>query len=159
MLQQRRLGFSVRETMRGTHHFVGGAGPDGEHPLEFTITWGARHLDDWLNPLGTGFLSNFLTGTIRVGHLVEDAACTGTLDLRYFQEAKLRYTIDFKAAGDHPYRYVGEKVNLRPWNLHKTHTTCYGTITDLISGKDVSRSIVYFTLDELPSFVTSLRLG
>ncbi len=159
MLQQRRLGFRMDEVMTGSHHFVAGAGPDGEHPMGYRITWGTRHLLDYLNPFGSGFMSNFLQGTISVGGLVEDAPCSGTLDLRYFQEAMIRYTIDFKGTDDHPYRYVGEKVDLRPWNLHKTHTTCYGTITDLVSGQDISKSIVYFKLDTIPAFMASIRLG
>ena len=159
MMHQRRFGFRLDETMSGSHHFVNQAGPDGEHPLSFSVTWGTRHLLDWLNPLSSRFMSNFLQGHISVGGLVTAAPCSGTLDLRYLQEASIRYTIDFKGSDAHPYRYVGEKVNLRPWNLHKTHTTCYGTIVDLVSGEHVSKSIVYFHLASLPTFLASVRLG
>ena len=127
--------------------------------MSFQVTWGTRHLLTWLNPLSNGFMSNFLEGTISVGALVEDAPCTGTLDLRYLQEGALRYTIDFKAADEHPYRYQGEKVDIRPWNLHVSHTTCYGTITDLVSGQDISKSILRFELGTLPNFLASFRLG
>ena len=58
-----------------------------------------------------------------------------------------------------PYRYIGEKVNLRPWNLHKTHTTCYGTIVNLKNNKEVSKSIVYFKFETTPEFMASFRLG
>jgi hypothetical protein len=54
---------------------------------------------------------------------------------------------------------VGEKVNLRPWNLHKTHTTCYGTITNLKTNQEISKSIVYFKFETVPEFMTSFRLG
>ncbi len=159
MLEQHRLGFHLTETMSGTHEFVNKAGPDGEHPMKFTVTWGTKHLSEWLNPLSHQFMSNYLQGHISVGALVDDAPCHGTLDLRYFQEAALRYTIFFKGDDGTAYKYVGEKVNLRPWNLHRTHTTCYGTITNLNSNVEISRSILHFRLDTAPSFLASFRLG
>jgi len=159
MLAERRLGFMMDEVMTGTHHFVDGAGPAGEHPLQFRVTWGTRHLGAYLNPFGHNFMSNYLEGRVSVGGLVENAPCRGTLDLKYFTGAKIRYEFDFKDSEGVPYRYVGEKVNLRPWNLHRTHTTCYGTITNLDTGKDISKSIVYFKLDTALDFVKSMRLG
>lgn len=159
MMRQRRIGFMMDEVMSGSHHFIDGAGPDGEHPLSFHVTWGNRHLEDWLNPLGPGFMSNFLEGTVDVGGLVQGAHCYGTLDLRYFQEGSIRYTFDFKDGNDRPLRYVGEKVDIRPWNLHRTHTTCYGTITDLRENRELSKSIVYFKFNTLPAFLGSIRLG
>jgi hypothetical protein len=113
----------------------------------------------YLNPLNPGFMSSWLEGTVNVGGLVTDAPCHGTLDLAYFTEAKIRYTFDFKDEKATPYRYVGEKVNLRPWNLHKTHTTCHGTIVNLKTGKEVSKSILYFKFETLPEFLASFRLG
>ena len=159
MIEQRRLGFELSEVMTGSHHFIGQAGPQGEQPMSFQVSWGTRHLLSWLNPLGAGFMSNHLEGTISVGGLVDEAPCSGTLDLRYLQEGALRYTIDFKGADERPYRYLGEKVDIRPWNLHTSHTTCFGTITDLVSGQDISKSILYFKLGTLPAFLASFRLG
>jgi len=159
MFKERRLGFMMDEVMSGSHHFTGGAGPEGEHPMEFRVTWGTRHLSPYLNPFGPNFMSNFLEGTLTVGGLVENAPCRGTLDLKYFSEAKIRYSFNFKGPSGEPLSYVGEKVNIRPWNLHRTHTTCYGTITDLKTGKDISRSILYFKLDTIPAFLASVRLG
>ena len=159
MLRERRFGFMMDEVMTGTHHFVNQAGPEGEHPMSFRVTWGTRHVASYFNPFNPGFMSNWLEGTVTVGGLVTDAPCRGTLDLAYFTEAKIRYTFDFKDKKGTPYRYVGEKVNLRPWNLHKTHTTCYGTITNLKTNKEVSKSIVYFKFETIPEFMTSFRLG
>ena len=147
------------EVMEGTHHFVNGSGPAGEHEMIFRVTWGTRHLLPYLNPWGKSFLSNFLEGSVTVGGLVQDAPCRGTLDLLYFTEGKIRYTFDFKGPDGKPYRYVGEKTDIRPWNLHRTHTTCYGTITELASGKEISKSITYFKLSSAPAFVMSMRLG
>jgi hypothetical protein len=159
MLQQRRIGFRIAETMRGSHHFVAGAGPEGEHPLDLELDWGCQRLSEWLNPLGARFLSNVAEGRIRVGGLVDAAPCRGRLDLRYFKDASIRYDLRFKGAHGRAYRYLGEKVNLRPWNLHRTHTTCYGTIVDLNADRDVSKSIVYFSLGSLPAMLASFRLG
>ena len=66
---------------------------------------------------------------------------------------------DFKGKNGTPYRYLGEKVNIKPWNLHRTHTTCYGTITDLNSSKDISKSILYFRFRTIPAFLKSFRLA
>ncbi len=157
MLRERRIGFAMDEVMSGTHRFVEGAGPAGERPMSFRVTWGTRRLWPYLNPRDANFMSNFLEGTVTVDGLVEDAPCRGRLDLLYFSDAKIRYTFDFKDAAGRPYRYIGEKVNIRPWNLHRTHATCYGTITDLESGKDISKSVLYFRWNTLPSFLASLR--
>jgi hypothetical protein len=154
-----QLGFRMDELMSGTHKFVDGAGPEGEHPFSFTITWGADDMARFLNPLGDGFMSNELEGVITVGGLTDDAPCQGTLELRYFQEGKIRYTIDFEGPDGKAYRYVGEKRDIRPWNLHRTHTTCYGTVTEVESGRVISDSVVYFDLKLLPTFAASIRLA
>jgi hypothetical protein len=159
MLRERRLGFMMDELMTGTHHFVNQAGPDGEHPMSFNISWGTRRLAPYLNPLNQRFLSNFVEGTVNVGGLVENARCRGTLDLLYFTESKIRYNFTFKDAAGKAYRYVGEKVNIRPWNLHRTHFTCYGTITDLSTEKEISKSILYFDFQTIPAFLKSFRLA
>ena len=159
MLLERRVGFMMDEVMSGTHRFVGSAGPPGEHPMEFNVTWGTKHVTEYVNPLDTGFMSSFLEGTVTVGGLVENAPCMGKLDLLYFTEGKLRYTFDFKDDRGRAYHYVGEKVDLRPWNLHVTHTTCYGTITDKETGEQISKSILHFRFHTIPAFMMSFRLG
>lgn len=159
MFRERRLGFMLDEIMVGSHHFVNDAGPEGEHPMSFEVSWGSRHMMTYLNPLNPRFLSNFLEGTVSVGGLVHQARCQGTLDLLYFTEAAIRYTFTFKDDRGRTFRYIGEKVNIRPWNLHRTHTTCYGTITDLGTGKEISKSILHFELQTLPAFLGSFRLA
>ena len=159
MLIDRRVGFMMDEVMSGTHRFIGNAGPPGEHPMEFRVTWGNRRLERFFNPLSSEFLSNFLHGTVTVGGLADGASCSGKLDLLYFSEAKIRYTFTFEDDRGRELRYVGEKIRIRPWNLHRTHTTCYGTITDATTGSVVSRSTLYFRLYTIPTFVLSFRLG
>jgi hypothetical protein len=157
MIAEKRVGFKMDEVMTGTHRFVGGAGPAGEFPMEFKVTWGTKNAGKWFNPLGPEFMLNDLAGTVTVGGLCENAPCTGRLELRYFQEGKIRYVFDFVANGKN-YHFVGEKRNIRPWNLHKTHTTCYGMLTEADTGKVISESITYFKLNTAIPFVASFRL-
>jgi len=93
-----------------------------------------------------------------VGGLCEDTPCSGTLELMYFDKKKIRYTLGFQVAGT-SYRFIGEKVNIRPWNLPVSHTTCYGTLTEAESGRLVSRSVTYFHMKTVPEFAGSLRLS
>ncbi|MDP8254923.1 MAG: hypothetical protein P9M14_04180 [Candidatus Alcyoniella australis] len=158
MLKEQRLGFMMDEKMSGTHTFAKGAGPEGELPMHFEVTWGNKRMERFINPLGDQFMMNWLRGKVTVGGLCQDAPCEGTLELRYFQEGKIRYTFNFEANGK-KYHYVGEKVDIRPWNLHRTHTTCYGKITEIGSGKVISEGIVYFKLNTMPEFMISARLG
>ena len=89
--------------------------------------------------------------------LCEKVACKGTLELRYFDQHRLIYTLDFDAAGKR-YRFVGEKVNIWPWNLLTSHTTCFGRLIEQDSGKLVSTSVTYFHLVRAPEFAASFRL-
>ena len=156
-LREGGVGFLMDETMAGEHEFAPGFGPPGKRRLEFRVTWGPKSLLRWLTPGGSDFLRQGLAGTITAEGLCEAAPCTGTLELRYFSDQKIRYAFDFEAGGRR-LRYLGEKVDLRPWNLHVTHTTCYGRITEVDSGALVSTSVVRFWLTGLPGFLASLRL-
>jgi len=156
MLNEKRFGFKVDEIMTGTHHFVGGSGPAGELPMEFRVTWGNKHFTKFINPSGNEFMVSDLEGVVDIGGLCENAPVKGKLELRYFQEGKIRYTFDFEVGGK-KYNYVGEKRDIRPWNLHRTHTTCYGTLTEADTGKVVSESITYFKLNTAIPFVLSMR--
>jgi hypothetical protein len=163
MLTERRIGFRIDEVMRGTHRylrdFLPGDVPAGaEFPLEFFVTWGNPHLEKFLNPFSGDFFFSDLEGTLSAGGLCLEAPVKGSFELNYFKDATLRYCFEFTAY-DRLYRYLGEKRGIRPWNLQRTHTTCYGTITDVLSGEILSESVVYFDLPQLPSFLASLRLA
>jgi hypothetical protein len=162
MLAQRRVGFRIEETMEGTHRYLrdfppGEMAAGSEHPLSFVATWGNAHLQRFLNPTGGEFLLSELEGRISAGGLCDGAPMQGSLELRYLKDASLRYIFEFSAHGCR-FRYQGEKRQIRPWNLHRSHTTCYGTITELESGEDLSDSVVHFNLKGLSSFFGSLRL-
>ena len=150
------IGMKVDEIMVGTHYFANG--DVRRRPLIFSLTWGNKSLLRFLNPLSPEFLSSEAKGMITVDGLVNKADCSGTLKLMYFQGRKIRYELEFQDDGGRRYRYVGEKVNIWPWNLHKTHVTCYGTIKEIATDMEISRSVVHFPLRELVPFALSARL-
>ena len=150
-------GFSVDEVMTGTHEFASGAGPAGVHPFEFKVRWGPTDMGDFLNPSSEQFMLNDMEGTVTVGGLCAETPCRGTLALRYLIAKKIRYTFDFSVDGA-TYRYIGEKVNILPWNLPTSHTTCFGTLTDG-AGQLVSRSLTFFRLRTAPAFLASFKLA
>ena len=152
------LGFRVDETMSGEHEFEDRFGDPGRRPLSFTVTWGVDDLRSYLDPRGDGFLVSNLQGTITVDGLCNEAPCTGTLELRYFKDHTIRYTIEFEVDGE-PYRFVGEKMHIYPWNLPWSHTTCYGRLTRDDTGELVSTSLTHFRLIKAPAFLGSLRLA
>lgn len=151
------LGFKIDESMRGSHHFVAADGEHHDRPLCFSLTWGNRNIFRWLNPFSGQFLFNEARGMITVDGLARKADCTGSLHLLYFTQRKIRYVLNFKGDDGRSYRYVGEKINLWPWNLHKTHVTCYGTITDQEADRKISESVVYFPYRQIIPFMLSFR--
>lgn len=152
------LGFRMDEVMTGWHVFETGFGEPGRRPMEFRATWGPDNLAEYLDPHSDGFLNQELAGTVTIDGLCADAPCKGTLELRYFGENILRYTFTFTAKKK-KYRFVGEKVNIKPWNLPVSHTTCYGVLTEVRTGKLVSRSVTHFRLLTAPAFLASFRLA
>ncbi|MFC1850180.1 hypothetical protein ACFL27_08320 [candidate division CSSED10-310 bacterium] len=151
-------GFTMDEVMSGEHKFEPGFGAAGSHHMEFRVTWGPKNFGQWINPWYPHFLKNDLSGTVTIGGLCENESCSGSLELNYFDEHKIRYTFDFTTAGKQ-YHFVGEKVNIQLHNLPFSHTTCFGTLVEKESNKLVSRSVTYFRLWTAPEFVTSLRLA
>ena len=147
-------GFKIDEIMVGTHRFIS---RDEDLPMHFNITWGHKNLQDYLNPFSSEFLCAEAKGIITVDGLVHKADCKGLLKLLYFTESKIRYELEFADEHGREYCYVGEKINIRPWNLHKSHITCYGTITDCVTGQEISKSIIHFPLRELLTFIRSFR--
>jgi len=150
------IGIQLDETMVGTHCFANG--DVRQRPLIFALTWGNKNLLKFLNPLSPEFLSSQVKGMITVDGLVNKADCCGTLNLLYFKGRKIRYELEFQDDLGRRYRYVGEKVDIWPWNLHRTHVTCRGTIKEISTEREISRSVVYFPLRELVPFVLSTRL-
>lgn len=151
------LGFKICEEMSGTHRFTEESEMDGTHPMMFEAEWGPASIGQWLNPSGEEFLRHPMTGIVSVGGLCLDEEFSGNMALKYFQDASIRYEFSFVVNGT-TYRYVGEKTNLRPWNLHRTHTTLNGTLTEEDSRTVISESTLHFKLNSLPSMLGSFRL-
>ncbi len=153
------IGFKLDELMTGGHQFTDAKAMTAEdRPLRFHITWGNSNIFRFLNPFSDQFLFNEARGFITVDGLVNKATCCGTLRLLYFTERKIRYELYFNDETGAPFLYVGEKRNLWPWNLYRTHVTCYGTIKDLTKDKIISESVIYFPYRETLAFLLSLRL-
>lgn len=152
------IGFKMDEVMTGTHYFQDRKTGliKSDLPFSFEITWGPDSVLRWLNPFGKSFLSQPLYGHMFVGEMCDRVYCMGTLYLEYWK-GQIRYEIFFRHGG-HNYKYEGIKKKIRPWNLHRTHTTCYGKIRDLSTGSIVSSSVVHFRLNTMPKFLTSFRL-
>ena len=144
-------GFRIDEDMVGEHELASGG---GSQPFRFRATWGTDDLSAWLSagPTSTPLK---LQGTVHAAGLVDAAPIEGTLELRY-PEGRIRYAFDFAVSGKR-YSFVGEKLNIRPWNLPTTHTTCFGRLTEAESGRLVATSVTHFRLSSLPSFLMSLR--
>ena len=151
-----KIGFCIDEEMVGTHRFEPGFGPSGGQSFMFKVSWGTSSFRQWLL-FGDNFLTSGLIGTITARGLCADTPCAGTLALRYFSERRLRYEFTFLAK-ERVYRFVGEKVNIRPWNLPVSHTTCFGRITDVATGQLISTALVFFRLRDIPRFLRSFRL-
>lgn len=149
-------GFYIKERMVGEHKFFGKHNPDGVYPFEFNVKWGTLSFREWLNPSKITFLTADLEGTVSVGGLCKEAKCVGTLSIDYIFDKKIVYSFNFVHCGK-KYIYVGEKVNIRPWNFLTSHTTCFGTIVDE-NEKLVSRSISYFKLFSIFSFLSSFKI-
>jgi hypothetical protein len=99
-----------------------------------------------------------LEGTVTIDGLCDQTPCTGSLELRYLKEHKIRYSFGFKVDGK-AYRYVGEKVDIQLWNLPRSHTTCFGRLFLLGTGELVSTSVTHFRIRSLPRFLASARLA
>ena len=150
-------GFQVHEVMSGEHEFVDGFGPAGKHKFEFKADWGPKNLVDFMNPAADKFMLSELVGTVTIGGMCEHMPVYGTLQLRYLQDQKIRYTFDFTVDGE-PYQYVGEKQQIYPWNLPYSHTTCFGEVKNRRTGKVISKSVTHFDMHDLPEFLGSFRL-
>lgn len=154
----RNLGFNMRELMSGEHEFEQGFGPEGTFQMQFDVRWGPGSMVEFLDPRGSGFMVNDLEGTVTIGGLCYEAPCRGSLKLDYLGEHRITYDFDF-LVGDQPYNFVGQKVNIKPWNLPVSHTTCFGVLKERGSGRLVSRSVTFFKMGTLPRFLTSFRLS
>lgn len=152
------IGFKFDEVMTGEHIFCGGQNDGLKGFMEFRVRWGG-HLSEMLGVLtGSAVLS--LHGRMWVDGIANNEKCRGTLELAY-REGRITYTIHFYGLvyghGWQPLTFTGSKTGIRPWNLHRTHTTCHGQIW-MRDGTVVSESTTHFRLRTMPAFLASFRL-
>ncbi len=150
------MGFHMNEAMVGQHEFEPGFGPPGKRPMAFRARWGTDSLLGWANPFGDEFMVNEMKGTVTIDGLCADVPMEGTLALRYIQDQTLRYSFEFEVDGVE-YRFVGEKVWLRPWNLPWSHTTCFGRLVRKEDNTLISTSLTHFRLRSALGFLASFR--
>lgn len=156
MIAEGRLGFRMDEVMSGEHEFDPRFGSPGKRPMEFRVTWGPRHILQWGNPSHHRFMVGDLEGTVTIDGLCDHTPCTGSLELRYLKDHTIRYSFGFKQ-GNQSYKYIGEKINIRLWNLPRSHTTCFGRLILAGTGELVSTSVTHFRLRSLLRFIASAR--
>lgn len=158
MSHQGRIGFRIDEIMVGKHEFESKFGSPGKRPMEFRVTWGASRILPWANPARDRFMVAELEGTVTIDGLCHETPCRGSLALRYLRDRSIRYTFRFREGG-RAFKYVGEKRNIRPWNLPWSHTTCFGRLVLHGTGELVSTSVTHFRIRRLPRFLSSIRLA
>jgi len=139
------IGFKITETMSGYD--------DWSCPFEFTVTWGIDDLKKILNRKILVFdLDGYVTRRNR------KLKCKGYLTVDYFEKHEILYLLyfnDYYHTGK-DYTYVGRKINIKPWNLLTSHTTCFGTIFD--NKRQLQDSnVTFFKLKTIPKFLSSFR--
>lgn len=154
------LSFRFTETMRGQHHFVDPAyGDSTDRLIWFRLNWGAPLLSA-LNPFSPDYFENAASGSISVQGLTSSLVpCEGHLRIDYLRHQRITYELNFENKNER-FCFIGEKVDVdlrRPIELIKTHTTCYGAISNA-NGKVISKSVVHFPLDTTLRFLRSLRV-
>lgn len=148
------LSFKMKETMEGYHELD----PGKRLPLRFDCVWGPPNLNIFLDYRDPMFLTCILKGTISAEGLCQDAPISGLLYLNY-PKGNITYEFTFNVDGK-LYLFTGQKVNIKPWNLLTSHTTCFHTIIEPWNNeKLVSTGVTFFKLKNALDFVTSFRLN
>lgn len=151
-------GFYIDEKMEGVYTLPYSVA--GWEPMEFNATWGAKDILDSLHELVMYRKATFdLGGTVNIPGICGEVRMEGHLTLGYFNDNTITYDFTFPYRGE-IYKFVGRKVNIKPWNILTSHTTCFGVISKLDRGgeKFIGYSITYFKLKTIWRFLKSFRL-
>jgi hypothetical protein len=153
----KHIGFS--ESMSGTHTFLEGPNAGKKLAIRFTIDVKSLPLPEFLNVmnLDTFFVCD-IAGTLTAEGLVEKTPAKGRLLMRYFHEQKLHYYLEFEGPDGKQYYFKGEKRNIWPWNIWKTHFRLYSGIYEKETNKMVSEGMLYFLYSDLPKWITTFKL-
>lgn len=148
------IGFKIDEVMEGYHYFEDD-GRSVKRPMKFECAWGPDSIKIFLTPDPEIFMSAPLRGFVSIEGLCEKAPMEGIIEIDYFGRGTITYEFVFEVKGKW-YSYRGEKVNIKPWNLLTSHTTCFGTLHGF-DGDLISRSVTFFKLKTIPKFIKSFR--
>lgn len=135
-------------------------------PLIFEVDWQVDTPRDLLSSSGAYAT---LKGEIDLGK--GPIGCMGDLRLDYFGKHRIAYDIFWRGGvsnQDLSYQLHCEKTNLKPWNLHRTHTNATGNIRERSAGwccrgvPDPDGVIgdveVHFPMRTALQFLSSIRL-
>lgn len=154
MKTQKKYGFYMTEKMVG--HFsrvYSDWGTDNWVPMKFNATWGTEDISGVMSEEGN--FKFLLTGDITIKGLCRGAPLCGWLFLNYLTDGMLKYTFNFEA-NHRQLTFVGRKVNINPWNILTSHTTCVGAVYAL-EGSLMGHSVTYFQLRDVLRFLASFR--
>jgi len=157
-------GFKINEVMQGYHYFLGEE-PRIKKPMRFDAQWGPEDTKYWMSCLLLGGPARCgLKGTVTIEGLCDKEPIAGSICLDYFGMGTITYSFIFSVNGI-DYLYTGEKVNIKPWNLLTSHTTCFGTLEqveydelEIRNVELISRSVTFFKAKTVPGFLGSFRL-
>jgi hypothetical protein len=144
------LGFTFRETMRGSYHLL--AEPLVERAIEFTIDAKVDGMRRFLRDRTAR-----IAGTVSVEGFAAPTPLTGTLGLKLLDERRLPYDFRFRADDGHDYRFHGQK-DVTMIGLHDTMTTLPASFYDA-GGAEIGRAVLRFDLrSDWRAFLRSWRL-
>lgn len=155
------FGFAIQERMEGEGWLDFGSIElnRGTDPIYFDVVWGTKSIANLLYNAykNNGNMEFCLKGYINFGPVTygRELPCEGHLTINYLQ-GFIQYVIIFTQNGKE-YRYLGEKVNIKLWNLLTSHTTCFGIVTDSC-GQLFHRSVTHFRLSSIPKFISSFKI-
>ena len=139
------IGFNINEVMSGHDNVLS--------PFVFNVTWGLMNVKDLFK---RGPMKFNLEGTVLFKGTT--SPCHGHLIIDYFETHTITYIFNFHDPQFGKLMYVGEKVNIKPWNLPISHTTCFGTVSTYEDDTLLSRTLTFFFFFTIPKFLTSFRL-
>ena len=156
--QWSRLRLRFDETMSGTHVPVSGPQAGTALPFSFHIDCEGTGLDRYLNFFDSDFLCHKIQGTVHASGLASAAALEGDLALRYLREQKIYYSFLFDSDDGRRLSFSGEKRDIYPWNIWKSHFELFGAIREVETGDTLSTVEARFAYADLTRYMQSFRV-
>lgn len=130
--------------------------------FRFDVGWTTRNLGEWLANLCAGELVCDMEGTVYAERITDCPVPieNGRMVIDY-SAGYISYEFEFEVGG-RCFRYIGEKADIRPMTLPRSHMQCFGEIIELkpwnLCYDHVAQSITYFRWRDVPSFIGSARI-